>query len=43
MRFIHVHLLRQDGKTEWRRVPWGKRYLDDLRRQGYAIIGYSDE
>jgi hypothetical protein len=42
MRYMCVHLLLAGGKTEWRWVPWGKRTLDDLRRQGYVIIGYHE-
>lgn len=42
MRYMCVHLLLPGGKTEWRRCVWGKRTLDDLRKQGYVIIGYHE-
>jgi len=42
MRYMCVHLLLPGGKTEWRWVVWGKHSLDDLRRQGYTIIGYHE-
>jgi hypothetical protein len=37
-----VHLLMAGGKTEWRWVLWGKHSLDELRKQGYAILGYHE-
>ena len=42
MRYMWVHLLRDGGSTEWRHVPWGKRSLDGLRKQGYTVIGYHE-
>lgn len=43
MKHIVVHLLLPNGRTEWRRIPWGKRHLDELRKQGCVILGtYSD-
>lgn len=39
MRHIVVHLLRPDGKTEWKTILWGKQHLDELRHQGYTILG----
>jgi len=41
MRYIWVHLLLPGGKTEWRAIPWGKRHLDEVRKEG-AIIGYRE-
>jgi hypothetical protein len=42
MRYMNVHLLLPGGKTEWRIVPWGKHSLDNLRREGFVVIGYHE-
>lgn len=40
IRMIWVHLLHIGGKTEWRQIPWGKKHLDQVRKNGTDIIGY---
>jgi hypothetical protein len=42
MRYMCVHLLLPGGKTEWCWVPWGRQSLENLRKQGYVIIGYHE-
>lgn len=42
MRYMCVHLLLPGGKTVWEWVPWGKRSLDNLRKQGYIILGHHE-
>jgi hypothetical protein len=35
-----LQVLWPGGFVEWKNVPWGKRGLDLIRRQGGTIIGY---
>jgi hypothetical protein len=37
-----VQILWKGGYVEWQKVPWGKRGLDIIRRQGGTIIGYQE-
>jgi hypothetical protein len=37
MRYLRVLLLKWDGSTEWRVIPWGKLALDCIRREGDII------
>jgi hypothetical protein len=41
MRFIQVQLLLPGGRIEWRTIPWGKKHLDVIRKEG-VIIGYRE-
>jgi hypothetical protein len=41
MRRIRICLLKWNGTTEWRVIPWGKRHLDYHRKDG-DIIMYFD-
>lgn len=41
MRYIWVHILKKGGVTEWRAIPWGKKYLDEVRKEG-VIINYHE-
>lgn len=38
MRSVNLFLLTPDKKTIWMTIPWGKKYLDDIRSQGYIIL-----
>lgn len=38
MRQVIVLLLKWNGKTEWRIIPWGKLYLDRIRIEGDIIM-----
>jgi hypothetical protein len=42
MRSIKVLILWEGGATEWRVIPWGKAYLDQIRKAGGTII-YHEE
>lgn len=37
MRMIHVWILKSDGSTQWYTIPWGKKSLDGIRKQGLII------
>lgn len=41
MRYIWVHLLMAGGETKWICIPWGKKHLDEARKQG-VIINYHE-
>jgi len=38
MRSINVWILKDDGSTCWHTIPWGKKYLDDIRQLGKIIF-----
>ena len=38
MRMIHVWILKPDGTTQWHTIPWGKKHLDVIRREGVIIF-----
>jgi hypothetical protein len=38
MRHMWVQLLKPGGVIEWRHMPWGKRSLDILRREGTILF-----
>jgi hypothetical protein len=38
MRMIHVWILKPDGSTQWYTIPWGKRHLDQIRKEGVIIF-----
>jgi hypothetical protein len=38
MRMIHVWILKPDGTTQWYTIPWGKKHLDVIRREGVIIF-----
>jgi len=41
MRYIWVQILMSGGRTQWFCIPWGKKHLDAIRKQG-VIINYHD-
>jgi hypothetical protein len=38
MKYVSVFILRPDKKLEWRDIGWGKRYLDELKKEGCLIL-----
>jgi hypothetical protein len=40
MRYLRVCILRWDGQTEWRIIPWGKYHLDQIRKDGDIILSF---
>ncbi len=38
IRTVQVQFLTPDKRVVWILVPWGKRYLDWYRKQGYVIL-----
>ena len=40
MRYLKVCLLTWDGNTEWRLIPWGKKHLDLIRKEGHIIMSF---
>jgi hypothetical protein len=42
MRRIRICLLKWDGTTEWRVIPWGKRHLDYHRKDGDVIFYFEE-
>ena len=37
MRLVAVQLLTHDKQVTWYHIPWGKKYLDDLRKKGHIL------
>jgi hypothetical protein len=42
MRYLIILLLRHDGSTEWRKIPWGKAHLDYHRKEGYILMSFEE-
>ncbi len=42
MRTMWLQILWPGGFIEWKNVPWGKRGLDLIRKQGGTVIGYTE-
>ena len=42
MRMMWLQILWKGGCVEWKKVPWGKRGLDHVRKLGGTVIGYSE-
>jgi hypothetical protein len=40
MRHLKILLLKHDGNTEWRIIPWGKSHLDYHRKDGYILMSF---
>ncbi|UYA57665.1 hypothetical protein SCREM1_208 [Synechococcus phage S-CREM1] len=40
MKYLTILLLKNDGTTEWRNICWGKRCLDDARKDGHIIMSF---
>jgi len=37
-RYIRVQILWNTGEVEWTIIPWGKKYLDVIRKHGGEVI-----
>lgn len=37
-RYLRVMLLQSDGKVIWKNIGWGKKYLDEVRKDGTHIL-----
>jgi len=40
MKLVAVQLLTHDKQIIWLQVPWGKKYLDEVREKGDIIQTY---
>jgi len=38
MKYVSVMLLLENKKIEWIDIPWGKKYLDVIRKFGTIIM-----